>query len=604
MLSIQKSLLARRVLGVAIALALLVSAPAAAAPRAITIGTWSWPGGVGQGGLSFAGFVLLLDGADLYVGGSYSNAGGDADCDNICKWDGSTWSWPTTGISSGFVVALIQDGSGNLYVAGDFTNGGGVADCDRICLWNETTDTWSWPSGKGMDAAVRALAFDGSGNLYVGGSFVDGGDGAGGNDDDCDRICLWNEGTDTWSWPAGAGLSGDLLMLLYDGSGNVYASGSFVDAGGDADCDGICLWNGASWSWPSASGLTNVYSLLLDGSDLYVGGAFTNGGGDADCDSICLWNGASWSWPSGMGLNNTVHDLKLAASGELFVSGTFLDAGGDTDADGISVWQGSSWIDWPAGQGLSTSVWDMAFDGVGNLYATGTFTDGGGDPDADSIAYMVFPSGLLFEDGFESGDFTAWSGFNDGSGNLTVDTPCAMTGTYGLCAVSTNNKRKQVIDSVPDDETRYYASFQFDHNNITISGASNRIRIFQGRMDTNFPFIVLLRYTGGGLRQLSLRMQTDAGPGNFVDSAWYTISDATHTIGVDWKQSSGSNDGWGDLYVDGTLQGSGHTVDSVDNDTLVIRGTRLGITSRMDGVTMTGTLYFDDFYSDNDGYPE
>ncbi len=99
-------------------------------------------------------------------------------------------------------------------------------------------------------------------------------------------------------------------------------------------------------------------------------------------------------------------------------------------------------------------------------------------------------------------------------------------------------------------------------------------------------------------------MQTDAGPGNFIDSAWYTISDGTHSIGVDWQQSSGANDGWGDLYLDGTLQGTGHTVDLVDNDTLVIRGTRLGITTRMDGVTMTGTLYFDDFYSDADGYPE
>ncbi len=582
------------------------------APLTVISGNWSWPSGQG---LDSNVNAIVKDGSNIYAAGNFQDAGADTDADNIALWNGASWSWPSvTNTGSGTILALKPDGSGNLYVGGAFALAGGDPDCTRICLWNESTDTWSWPADRGLDAPVYAFLPDGSGNVYVGGAFTNGGDGAGGDDDDCDYICLWDETGDSWSWPAGKGLNNIVYAFEPDGSGNLYVSGSFTDGGdggggNDDDCDYVCLWNGSDWSWPSGTGLsTSVYALALDGTSLYAGGSFLNGGGDADCDYICLWNEStdSWSWPSSMGLSSFVDALALDGT-DLYAGGNFINAGVDSDADYIAHWDGAAW-DWPAGAGLNSSGESLLLDG-NQMYVGGFFTDGGdgaggNDDDCDNICLFTLTM-PLFADGFESGDFSAWSSVNIGSGNLTVEMGCAMEGTYGMCALSSNNKRKQVIDSVPNDEIRYYASFQLDHNNVTISGAANRIRIFQGRMDTHFPFILLLRYSGGN-RQVMLRLQTDAGPGNYVDSAWYTISDATHIIGVDWKQSSGpgNNDGWGDLYVDDTLQGSGHTVDLVDNDTLAIRGIRLGITTRMDGITMTGTLYFDDFYSDNDGYPE
>ncbi len=579
----------------------------AGAPLAEPGGSWSWPA---AGGFNATVYALSASGTgSVYVGGSFTDGGGDVDCDRICLWNGSTWSWPGgagAGGLNGEVHSIEPNGTGGYYVGGGFTDAGGDTDADRIALWSG--GVWSWPGTGGLSGTVLAIEFVDSSTVYAGGSFLNAG-----GDVEADNIALWNETADTWSWPSAGGINGTVLALESGGTDILYVGGFFGDTGGDADADNIAYWNESTdaWSWPTGMGLSDEVTTLVfvAPSSLFVGGVFTDAGGDTDGDRIALWNELlnTWSWPTGMGLNDTVNSLAWdGATSTLYLGGWFTDAGGDPDADRIALRDGTT-LRWPGGLGaggLNGPTYALTLDSSG-LYAGGTFTDAGGDTDADRIALFTFAASVpLFEDGFESGDTSAWSGVNNGNGNLTVDTPCAMEGTYGMCVVSTNNKRKQVIDSVPNDETRYYASFLLDHNDVTISGASNRIRIFQGRMDANFPFIVLLRYTGGGLRQVSLRMQTDAGPGNFIDSAWYTITNGVHTIGVDWRQSSGGNDGWGDLYVDGALQGSGHTVDLVDNDTLVIHGTRLGITSRMDGVTMTGTLYMDDFYSDVNGYPE
>ncbi len=568
----------------AAALLLPASRPAAGKPLAATTAAWRWPTGKGLNSVVYA---LAWDGSNLYVGGNFTNAGGDNDCDQIGRWTGSTWDCPSEmNINGSTVFALLWDGT-YLYAGGIFSNVGGDEDCDGIARW--TGSAWDCPPGMALNFFVNNIVWDGS-TLYAGGYFTDAG-----GDADCDGIARWTGSA--WDCPSGMALGNSVEDLLLVGS-NLYAGGAFTEAGGDTDCNYVGRWTGSSWNCPEGMALNGVVeSLAWDGSILYAGGGFINAGGDSGCDGIGRWTGFAWDCPNNMAPGGNVNALFWDGN-NLYAGGTFANAGGDGDCDDIGIWIGSDW-DCPSGMAMNVGVYTIMKEGS-NLYAGGGFTNAGGDPDGDYIAAWALS---LFEDGFESGDFSAWSSFNDGSGDLTVGMPCAMEGTYGMCAVSNNNKRKQVIDSVPDDEAHYYASFLLDHNNVDIGGAVNRIRIFQGRMDANFPFIVLLRDAGSSL-QLMLRMQIDAGPGNYLDSAWYTISDGAHTIGVDWQRSSGANDGWGNLLVDGVRQGGGlHTLNGVDNDTLTIRGTRLGITTRMDAVVLVGTLYFDDFYSDTYGYP-
>ena len=166
---------------------------------------------------------------------------------NTCGSSGwsSIWSFSTpawwnalgTGLN-GCVTALTIDGSGNLYVGGNFTTAGGVA-AHNIAKW----DGSSWSTfGNGLNNQVTAFAFDGSGNLYVGGWF----DSAGGVP--ANNIAKWNGST--WS-ALGTGMGGNavntVFALAFDGSGNLYAGGSFLIAGG-VIANGIAKWDGSTWS--------------------------------------------------------------------------------------------------------------------------------------------------------------------------------------------------------------------------------------------------------------------------------------------------------------------------------------------------------------------
>ncbi len=396
--------------------------------------------------------------------------------------------------------------------------------------------------------------------------------------------------------------SSEIRALLWDGS-NLYAGGySFTDAGGDTDCDYIARWTGSAWDCPAGMSLGDAVSALAhDGSNLYAGGYFTDAGGDTDCDYVGIWTGAAWSCPSTMNLGSLVSTAVFALAWDgssLYAGGPFADAGGDLDCDKIGIWTGSAW-DCPSGMALpgASTVYALAQDG-NNLYPGGDFTDAGGQDDCDDICR--FPLPWLFKDGFESGDMTAWSSFNTGSGNMTVGAGCALDGTYGLCLPSTNNKRKQMIDLVPNDEKFYYGQFLLDPNSVDISGDSDRIRIMQGRNDATFPFIVLLRDVGSSY---TVRLRVANDDGSYSDTAFYAITDALHTIGVEWMAdiSNGASNGYGALYIDGVLM---ETVLLVDNDTLRVDKILLGITSRMDGMVFTGTMWMDRFYSDNNGHPE
>src|SRR5437870_5804427 len=74
--------------------------------------------------------TLAVSGSDVYAGGSFTAAGGNAVGD-VAKWDGSSWSALGSGLSGAmpgehpYVFALAVSGS-NLYAGGGFTMAGGA----------------------------------------------------------------------------------------------------------------------------------------------------------------------------------------------------------------------------------------------------------------------------------------------------------------------------------------------------------------------------------------------------------------------------------------------------------------------------------------------
>ena len=116
-------------------------------------------------------YALAVSGGDVYVGGAFTDAGGDPNADYIARWDGSAWRALGGGVN-GRVSALAVSG-GDVYVGGLFTDAGGDPNADHIARW----DGSAWRAlGGGLNDWVSALAVSGP-YLYVGGGFTN----AGGN---------------------------------------------------------------------------------------------------------------------------------------------------------------------------------------------------------------------------------------------------------------------------------------------------------------------------------------------------------------------------------------------------------------------------------------
>jgi len=200
------------------------------------------------------------------------------------------------------------------------------------------------PGLPGANGTVRAIAVDGSGNVYAGGDFTFIGTVP------ASYIAKWDGSA--WS-SLGSGISGTVYALAVSGT-NLYAGGYFVAAGG-VTANNVAKWDGSTWS-ALGSGLGSysssppcVYALAVSGSNLYAGGYFLMAGGvPATC--IAKWDGSAWS-PLGSGMDSWV--LALAVSGtDLYAGGYFTMAGG-VSATNIAKWNGSSWS--PLGSGILTS---------------------------------------------------------------------------------------------------------------------------------------------------------------------------------------------------------------------------------------------------------
>jgi len=195
---------------------------------------------------------------------------------------------------------------------------------------------------------------------------------------------------------------------------------------------------------------------------------------------------------------------------------------------------------------------------------------------------------LIFTDGFESGDFSAWDASVTDGGDLSVSVGAAYQGSYGMEAVIDDTVVIYVEDTSPVDETLYYARFDFHPNSLAMNNKAAH-SIFEA--DGNL-FNIQVTRTGSNL-QLFSQVRDDAG--GYTNSGKYTISNAWHVVAMTWQASSapGANDGVMRLWIDGELV---ETISGIDNDTHVLDYVRLGAVSGLDSGT-SGSMYFDDFES-------
>ncbi len=186
---------------------------------------------------------------DIYVGGRFTTYNGSANANNLIRLnpDGSIDSSFNTGIgaSAGFnrylnAIALAGDGTGDIYVGGDFTSYGGTQNINRMVRLNSDGSVDSaFNIGSGATAGFLNELFsilpagDGSGDLYVGGSFS-----LYNGVSEVNRISRLNPdgsidtGFITPGPTTGANAQVYSMALVGDGSGRFYIGGAFSSYGG------------------------------------------------------------------------------------------------------------------------------------------------------------------------------------------------------------------------------------------------------------------------------------------------------------------------------------------------------------------------------------
>jgi len=351
--------------------------------------------------------ALAVDASrNVYVGGCIKTAGG-VSANGIARWDGTAWSGLASGVD-GNVYAITLDRHGNVYAGGNIKTAGGVP-ANNIARWDHT----SWSAlGTGVDYVVYALAADASGNVYAGGSFKS----AGGAP--AWYVAKWNG----VAWSAmGTGMNfpskgrGPVYALVVDASGNLYAGGTFTNAGG-MPANGIAKWDGTSWSaLGSGTGIDgddppqlSVNALAVDASgNVYAGGRFKTMGG-VSVNNIARWDGTTWS-ALGNGMAN-VNAIALDGSGNVYAADS-----DDVSANGIYKWDGNAWS--PLGPVRLNRIAVLAVDAQGNMYAGGDF------PRVGSVVVNKVAKW----------NGTAWSGMGNatGTGTVTVSN-ITGNGTLGI----------------------------------------------------------------------------------------------------------------------------------------------------------------------------
>ena len=316
--------------------------------------------------------AIALSGTDVYVGGYFTDIGGDPNADNIIKWDGSSWSALGPGLS--YTVNAIAINGTDVYAVGDFGNAGGDPNADRIAKWDGSS--WSALGTLVLNNEISAIAVSGA-DVYIGGSFD-------GENNNIHNIAKW----DGSSWSTlGTGLNGKVSTIVVNGV-DVYVGGHFLDAGGDPNADYIAKWDGLSWSAIGTSALnSDVSAIAVSGDNVYVGGYFTNAGGDPNADCMAKWDGSSWSAIGGGLFSTGVYSI--AVRGEnVYVGGGFFSFGeviGETTSI-VAQWDGNSWSTMNGGINYADGYIDALAVSDDYVYAGGFFLDAGGNADADLIA--------------------------------------------------------------------------------------------------------------------------------------------------------------------------------------------------------------------------
>lgn len=338
-------------------------------------------GGLG-GDLTIRAIAVAPDGSgDVLAGGFFAIYDGTA-VDHFVRLEANGALDPATRLGAGFnnnvtALAATTDGSGDMYVGGSFGYYSAAVHDKLVRLDANGVADPGFATGTGFNSPVAALAVanDGSGDLYVGGAFYVYQVAL------CPRLVrLDSTGARDLAFdPADTVLNGvvNAVVPATDGSGDVFAGGNFTGRVVRLSPSGAVVHAAPGTGF---NGLVNALVLVPDGSgDVIVVGAFTSYNGTASNRIVRLNSDLTIDTvAAGTGLNG--------AANAVAVSGTSVYVGGDfTQCQGIArpricrltsglaldlTFDPGTGFSYPTG---GTSVRCLLVTSTGRVYAGGKF---------------------------------------------------------------------------------------------------------------------------------------------------------------------------------------------------------------------------------------
>lgn len=281
---------------------------------------------------------------DIYAGGTFRGAG-DASANYIARWDGDKWNNLSTGLENLMnsdtprVDALLSH-AGDLFVGGSFSHAGGVLS-RNVAIWTGTE--WR-AAGEGLNGRVRRLVVY-QGSVIATGAFTASGA------QTILFVARWNgsawENLEAFGLGSLIGSQGAHEAIVANDT--LYVGGILLADGGSYS-NSVFRLVGDSYEF--LGGFNRLLSsMAVYNNELYVSGQFTRVNRTLTITNIAKWDGASWSAVAST-MNDQVNGLAVH-KGRLHVTGRFDQSTTVSNLNGIARLGDSDWE--PLGAGLWAS---------------------------------------------------------------------------------------------------------------------------------------------------------------------------------------------------------------------------------------------------------
>ena len=236
---------------------------------------------------------------------------------------------------------------------------------------------------------------------------------------------------------------------------------------------------------------------------------------------------------------------------------------------------------------LSTSAHDLGDTGTDNTYGAGRL-DVLAAYNAASAGTLPTPTatpntGLIFTDGFESGDTSRWS--KAIGTNVGVSASAVLDGAKGMQIGVAGNTPGYVVKTLASPETAFYAHFAFNPNG-TKTGTRPHTLLAAHTATGQAVFVVQYRLKGKATFQV--RAGVTVGKKTARYGSWYTIPNAATTLNIGWQSAKSANF---TFSIGGTLK---QTLARVNTAAFAVSDVWLGVSGRLDKHSV-GTPFFDAF---------